>query len=50
MYSSKRETVKKINHDMNNEIARKEMQLDEQRRERELKRASIREMANRGKQ
>lgn len=50
MYNQKREQVKRINNDLNHEIARKEVALEEQSKERALKRESIRQMALRGKQ
>ena len=50
MYNQKREQVQKINADLNHEVDRKKMALEEQVKERALKRESIRQMALRGKQ
>lgn len=50
MYSQKREVVKKINHDLEKDILRKELTIEESLKEKALKRESIRQMAMRGKQ
>ena len=49
MYNQKREQVQKINADLNHEVDRKKIALEEQSKERALKRESIRQMAERGK-
>lgn len=50
MYSQKREVVKKINQDLEKDILRKEMTVEESLKEKAMKRESIRQMAMRGKQ
>ena len=42
MYTEKREVVKKINNQLEQEIVRKELTIEEQLKEKNLKRESIR--------
>jgi|LakMenEpi03Aug12_release.lakeMendotaPanAssembly.Ray.scaffolds.fasta_scaffold1314234_1 hypothetical protein len=42
MYTQKREVVKKINNQLEQEIVRKELTIEEQLKEKNLKRESIR--------
>lgn len=42
MYSQKREVVKKMNQDLEKDVLRKELTLEEQLREKATKRESIR--------
>lgn len=50
MYTQKREVVKKMNTDLQKDVLRKELTLEEQLREKAVKRESIRQMAMRGRQ
>ena len=50
MYSQKREIVSKTRQDLDREVKRKEDAIEEQMREKVMKRESIKQMRDRGRQ